>query len=89
MDALTFLRADHESVLGMIESLERGRGTSETEIRDRMAAAKKKAPTRPHPKTPSGPGAQKTAGLAVAATDKLRDMAGGRKSDEPADPHTP
>lgn len=194
MDALTFLRADHESVLGMIESLERGRGTGETEVRnrehlatslviaasqheaveeqyfwpavrkslpegdeladhgleqeesgkqllqriedseagspefeqaltdflvamrehidyeqnevwprfaavepaedmadlgDRMAAAKKKAPTRPHPNIPSGPGAQKTAGLAAAATDKLRDMAGGRKSDEPADPHTP
>lgn len=194
MDALTFLRADHESVLGMIESLERGRGTSEAEVRnrghlatslviaasqheaveeqffwpavrktlpegdeladhgleqeesgkellqqiedseagspefeqaltdflaamrehidyeqnqvwprfaaveppqdmadlgDRMAAAKEKAPTRPHPKTPSGPGAQKTAGLAAAATDKVRDLAGGRKSDEPADPHTP
>ncbi|WP_063057616.1 hemerythrin domain-containing protein [Nocardia sienata] len=194
MDALTFLRADHESVLGMIESLERGRGTSETELRNRghlatslviaasqheaveeqffwpavrkilpegdeladhgldqeesgkqllqqiedseagtpefeqaltdflvamrehieyeqnqvwprfaeveppeemadlgekMAAAKKKAPTRPHPKTPSSPAAQKTAGLAAAATDKVRDMAGGRKTDEPADPPTP
>jgi hypothetical protein len=35
MDASSFLRADHESVLGMIESLERGRGTSETEVRNR------------------------------------------------------
>lgn len=194
MDALTFLRADHESVLGMIESLERGRGTSETEVRnrehlatglviaasqheaveeqffwpavrktlpegdeladrgldqeeagkqllqqiedseagspefeqaltdflaamrehieyeqnqvwprfaaveppedmadlgERMAAAKKNAPTRPHPNTPSGPGAQKIAGQAAAATDKLRDMATGRKAHEPADPPTP
>lgn len=32
MDALTFLRADHEGVLGMIESLERGRGNSDAEI---------------------------------------------------------
>lgn len=194
MDALTFLRADHESVLGMIESLERGRGTSETEVRnreqlatslviaasqheaveeqffwpavrktlpegdeladhgldqeeagkqllqqiedseagspefeqaltdflvamrehidyeqnqvwprfaaveppedmadlgERMAAAKKNAPTRPHPNTPSGPGAQKIARQAAAATDKLRDMATGRKAHEPADPPTP
>ncbi|WP_416566582.1 hemerythrin domain-containing protein [Nocardia testacea] len=194
MDALTFLRADHESVLGMIESLERGRGTSETEVRnrehlatslvmaasqheaveeqffwpavrktlpegdeladhgldqeeagkqllqqiedseagspefeqaltdflvamrehieyeqnqvwprfaaveppedmadlgERMAAAKKNAPTRPHPNTPSGPGAQKIAGQAAAAADKVRDMATGRKAHEPADPPTP
>lgn len=35
MDALTFLRTDHESVLGMLESLERGRGGGETEIANR------------------------------------------------------
>ncbi|MGY1943871.1 hemerythrin domain-containing protein [Nocardia asiatica] len=35
MDALTFLRTDHESVLGMLESLERGRGSGEAEVRAR------------------------------------------------------
>ncbi|GGL17314.1 hemerythrin domain-containing protein [Nocardia jinanensis] len=194
MDALTFLRGEHESVLGMIESLERGRGDSEIELQnrahlatslviaasqheaveeqyfwpavrtalpdgdeladraleqedtgkqlleriersevgapefeqaltefiaamrehidyeqdqvwprfaeieppqdmaglgDRMAAAKKTAPTRPHPGTPSSPGAQRTAGLGAAAMDKLRDMASGRKTDQPPDPPAP
>ncbi|MGW0245477.1 hemerythrin domain-containing protein [Nocardia goodfellowii] len=35
MDALTFLRNDHESVLGILESLERGRGAGETEMAKR------------------------------------------------------
>ncbi|MGV9721135.1 hypothetical protein [Nocardia beijingensis] len=32
MDALTFLRTDHEGVLGILESLERGRGGGEAEV---------------------------------------------------------
>ncbi|MGV9614782.1 hemerythrin domain-containing protein [Nocardia xishanensis] len=41
MDALTFLRGEHESVLGMIESLERGRGNREAELqaRDHLATS--------------------------------------------------
>ncbi|MBF6073928.1 hemerythrin domain-containing protein [Nocardia beijingensis] len=35
MDALTFLRTDHEGVLGILESLERGRGGGEAEVRAR------------------------------------------------------
>ncbi|MFE7742743.1 hemerythrin domain-containing protein [Nocardia sp. NPDC057455] len=35
MDALTFLRTDHEGVLGILESLERGRGSGEAEVRAR------------------------------------------------------
>jgi hypothetical protein len=40
--------------------------------------AKKLAPTRPHPKTPASAAVLKTAGPAVAATDRLRDAATGR-----------
>lgn len=43
-----------------------------------LAAAKKTAPTRPHPKTPASPGVLKAAGPAVAAADRLRDAATGR-----------
>ncbi|MBF6317327.1 hemerythrin domain-containing protein [Nocardia cyriacigeorgica] len=188
MDALAFLRTDHESVLGMIETLERGRGTSAAdlearkdlatslvmaasqheaveeqyfwpevrralpdgdeladhalrqedsakhllqkidnteagsaeferalnlfivgvrehiefeqnqvwprmrqsapaqtldELGDRMALAKKTAPTRPRPATPSTGGAQKSAGLAAAVLDKARDLLSGRRSHQP------
>lgn len=44
----------------------------------RMARAKKLAPTRPHPNTPSGSGTQKTAGPAAGMVDKLRDAVTGR-----------
>lgn len=194
MDALTFLRSEHESVLGMVESLERGRGLSEAELQDRghlatslviaasqheaveeqffwpavrralpdgdeladralaqedagkqllqriesakagsrefeqaltefigairehiefeqnevwpafgsaqppaeqkelgekMAAAKKTAPTRPHPATPSTSGAQKSAGLVGAVADKVRDVISGRRGHQPPDPPAP
>jgi hemerythrin-like domain-containing protein len=39
--------------------------------------AKKTAPTRPHPNTPTSPGLLKTAGAAVAAADRLRDAVTG------------
>jgi hemerythrin-like domain-containing protein len=48
------------------------------EIGHKLEAAKKTAPTRPHPKTPASPGVLKTAGPAVAATDRMRDAATGR-----------
>ncbi|MGY2031242.1 hemerythrin domain-containing protein [Nocardia gipuzkoensis] len=191
MDALTFLRTDHQSVLGMLESLERGRGSGEAEVRARgdmvttlviaesqheaveeqffwpeirrnvpdgndladqaisqegeakrllqrlkdcepgsdvfedaltqfipaarahiefeqsqvwprfadaispeksnelgrkMAAAKAMAPTRPHPGTPSSPGALKTVGLVAAVVDKIRDLVTGRRSHYPPTP---
>jgi hemerythrin-like domain-containing protein len=44
----------------------------------KLAAGKKTAPTRPHPKTPASPGVLKTAGPAVAAADRVRDAATGR-----------
>ena len=49
-----------------------------SELGDKIAAAKKTAPTRPHPHTPPSPGVLKTAGPAVAAADRIRDAATGR-----------
>ncbi|WP_328820842.1 hypothetical protein [Nocardia sp. CY41] len=49
MDALTFLRNDHESVLGMIELFERGRGDGAAEIRafgSRDESGDRRIPTR-------------------------------------------
>lgn len=48
------------------------------ELGDKITAAKKIAPTRPHPATPPTPGAQKTAGPLAAAADRLRDALTGR-----------
>ena len=48
------------------------------QLGDRLQAAKKTAPTRPHPHTPGSPGVLKTAGPAVAAADRARDAASGR-----------
>lgn len=48
------------------------------DIGEKMAKAKKAAPTRPHPGTPANPGVQKTAGVAAALTDKIRDAIRGR-----------
>jgi hemerythrin-like domain-containing protein len=48
------------------------------ELGDKLMAAKKAAPTRPHPNMPSAPGALKAAGPVVAASDKVRDAATGR-----------
>lgn len=44
----------------------------------KLEEAKESAPTRPHPKTPASPGVLKTAGPAVAATNRVRDKATGR-----------
>ncbi|EHR51788.1 hypothetical protein SacmaDRAFT_3574 [Saccharomonospora marina XMU15] len=49
------------------------------ELGDKMAKAKRTAPTRPHPATPSTPGAQKSAGPVAAMFDKLRDAMSGRR----------
>ena len=43
------------------------------EIGSKMAVAKKTAPTRPHPRTPSSPGMLKATGPVAAAADKARD----------------
>jgi hypothetical protein len=45
---------------------------------EQMAAAKRSAPTRPHPHTPPIPAALKTVGAAAAAMDRARDAATGR-----------
>lgn len=48
------------------------------ELGRKLAEAKKKAPTRPHPHTPPKPGILKAAGPAVAAADRLRDKVAHR-----------
>lgn len=48
------------------------------ELGDKITAAKKTAPTRPHPATPPKQGVQKTAGPLAGAADRLRDALTGR-----------
>jgi hemerythrin-like domain-containing protein len=51
------------------------------EIGDRMAQAKAKAPTRPHPDTPPGAGTQQTIGRVSSLADRIRDSISGRGRD--------
>jgi Hemerythrin HHE cation binding domain len=51
------------------------------EIGSKMEAAKKTAPTRPHPHAPSSPGALKATGPVAAAADKARDAITHRGTD--------
>ena len=51
------------------------------ELGAKIADGKSSAPTRPHPHTPPTPGALKTAGPVVAATDMVRDTITGRGTD--------
>jgi hemerythrin-like domain-containing protein len=51
------------------------------ELGDKLATARKRGPTRPHPRTPASPEVVKTAGPAIAAVDKLRDAVTGRGKD--------
>ena len=52
-----------------------------TELGEKIAKGKARAPTRPHPHTPAHEGVLKAAGPVAAATDKLRDAATGRGQD--------
>lgn len=52
----------------------------------KLEAAKKIAPTRPHPDTPPNPLVQKTVGVAAATLDHVLDAATGRDADNPPDP---
>jgi hypothetical protein len=53
-----------------------------------LEAAKKVAPTRPHPGTPSSQGAQMTVGMGAAMTDRVRDAVSGRGRKNPPDQST-
>jgi Hemerythrin HHE cation binding domain len=48
------------------------------ELGSKIEMAKKTGPTRPHPGGPDSPGGLKSAGVAAAAVDKVRDAVGGR-----------
>jgi len=53
---------------------------------EKLEAAKKVAPTRPHPDTPPSPGVLKTMGMATAMVDHVRDAVTGRAAENPPDP---
>jgi hemerythrin-like domain-containing protein len=55
---------------------------------EKLEAAKKIAPTRPHPDTPANSTVQKTMGTAAAMVDHMRDVVSGREADNPPDPQT-
>jgi hemerythrin-like domain-containing protein len=57
------------------EALSPGRAR---ELGEKIEDAEEHGPTRPHPHTPPSPGLLKTAGPAVAAVDRLRDLVTGR-----------
>lgn len=48
------------------------------ELGTKIETAKKTGPTRPHPGGPDSPGGLKSAGVAAAAMDKVRDAVSGR-----------
>ena len=48
------------------------------QLGEQMRVAKKAAPTRPHPKTPSKPPANVAAGAVAAVVDRARDAVQGR-----------
>ncbi|WP_375487303.1 hemerythrin domain-containing protein [uncultured Mycobacterium sp.] len=65
-------------------------GADELEkLGNKLEQAKKAAPTRPHPHTPSGPAAQMTMGAGASVVDHLRDMASGRAADNPPEAPKP
>jgi hypothetical protein len=55
-------------------------------VGQKMAAAGKLAPTRPHPKAPAHPAVQKTGAVAFAALDKVRDLVTARRGRPPTGP---
>lgn len=48
------------------------------ELGERVRKAKEHGPTRPHPRTPADPKAQRTVGAVTALIDQLRDAVSGR-----------
>lgn len=55
---------------------------------EKLEAAKKVAPTRPHPDTPPNALVQKTMGTGAAVVDHVRDAVSGRAAENPPDPQT-
>jgi hypothetical protein len=74
MEALTFLRAEHDSVLEMLEALDVAAASGGAEV--------------PHPATPPVGVVQKTMGLGVAVADQVRDAVTGRHAHTPPDPQS-
>jgi hemerythrin-like domain-containing protein len=55
-------------------------------IGEKLAKAKRVAPTRPHPATPPKAAVLKTVGMGAAVVDHVRDAFTGRGEDNPPDP---
>jgi hemerythrin-like domain-containing protein len=51
------------------------------ELGEQVRKAEEHGPTRPHPRTPADPAAQRTVGAVAALIDKLRDAVSGRGSE--------
>ena len=51
------------------------------DLGDKVAAAKKTAPTRPHPSAPDTPPANRITGPALGLVDRIRDAVGNRATD--------
>jgi hemerythrin-like domain-containing protein len=86
-----FVKAGREHIMYEQEvvwpKFEAAVGMNELEkLGEKLEAAKKIAPTRPHPDTPSNSTVQKTMGTAAAMADHLRDAASGRAEKNPPDP---
>lgn len=58
------------------------------QLGEKLAIAKKVAPTRPHPGTPPNSLVQKTMGTGAAVLDHVRDVVSGRAGDNPPDPQS-
>lgn len=59
------------------------------QLGEKLEKAKKAAPTRPHPHTPSGSLAQMIMGAVASFIDHLRDMVSGRAAKNPPDAPKP
>jgi hemerythrin-like domain-containing protein len=53
---------------------------------EKLEAAKKVAPTRPHPDTPPSAAVLNTVGMVTATVDHVRDAVSGRAAENPPDP---
>ncbi|OBG15713.1 hemerythrin [Mycolicibacterium celeriflavum] len=75
-----------KKLLQTLEDKEPGDPEDREKIGEQLEAAKKVAPTRPHPDTPPSSLVQKTMGLGAATVDHVRDAVSGRDADNPPDP---
>jgi hypothetical protein len=70
---------EEEGPAGILQGLRKAMSRDElADLGKQLRAAKKIAPTRPHPKAPDSPPANVLVGSAAAVVDRTRDAVGGR-----------